>query len=228
MYEMVPHSWIVECMSTFKIAANVRTFMESSMENWKTELTSSGESLGNVNIRRGIFQGDSLSPLIFVMCMIALSLILRKEKVWYEARGKELKINHILFMDDLKLFGKNKEQIDSLVKTVHIVSKDIGMEFGIKKCAMLVMKKPERLWNTLCGKGRAYNTLDISECKKLAQEEYKRRHDNVARIVHWKLCGFYQLEKAEKCGFKEGKGVQDHRNRSSRGLYRIGIKETEK
>jgi hypothetical protein len=60
----------------FKIAANVRTFMESRMENWKTELTSSGESLGNVNIRRGIFQGDSLSPLIFLMCMIPLSLIL--------------------------------------------------------------------------------------------------------------------------------------------------------
>ncbi|CAB3982989.1 Hypothetical predicted protein [Paramuricea clavata] len=44
-------------------------------------------------------------------------------------------------MADLKLFGKNKEQIHSLVKTVHIVSKDIGMEFGIKKCGMLVMKR---------------------------------------------------------------------------------------
>ena len=44
-------------------------------------------------------------------------------------------------MNDLKLFGKNEEQIDSLVKTVHIFSKDIGMEFGIKKCGMLVMKK---------------------------------------------------------------------------------------
>ncbi|CAB4045859.1 Hypothetical predicted protein, partial [Paramuricea clavata] len=44
-------------------------------------------------------------------------------------------------MDALKLFGKNKEQIDSLAKTVHIVGKDIGMEFGMKKCGMLVMKR---------------------------------------------------------------------------------------
>ena len=28
----------------------------------------------------------------------------------------------------------------------------------------------------------------ISDCNKLAQKEYKRRHDNVARLVHWKLC----------------------------------------
>ncbi|CAB4013007.1 reverse transcriptase [Paramuricea clavata] len=28
-YDMVPHSWIVECLSMFKIAANVRTFVET-------------------------------------------------------------------------------------------------------------------------------------------------------------------------------------------------------
>ena len=38
----------------------------------------------------------------------------------------------------------------------------------------------------------------VSECEKLAQKEYKRRHDNVARIVHWKLCGKYNLKRSEK------------------------------
>ena len=140
-HDMVPHSWIVECMSMFRIANNVKAFLESSMKNWKTELTSSGGSLGHVNIGRGIFQEDSLSPLVFVIYMIPLSLVLRKVKAGYEFRGNQLKINHLLYMDDLKLFGKNEEQIDSLVRTVHILSKDIGMEFGIKKCGMLVMKK---------------------------------------------------------------------------------------
>ena len=35
----------------------------------------------------------------------------------------------------------------------------------------------------------------VSECEKLAQNEYKRRHDNVARIVNWKLCGKYNQPK---------------------------------
>ena len=38
----------------------------------------------------------------------------------------------------------------------------------------------------------------VSECEKMAQKEYKRRHDNVARIVHWKLCGKYNLKRSEK------------------------------
>ena len=43
------------------------------------------------------------------------------------------RINHLLFMDDLKLFAKNEKEIDSLVQTVRIFSDDIGMKFGLEK-----------------------------------------------------------------------------------------------
>ena len=44
-------------------------------------------------------------------------------------------------MDDLKVFGKNKREIDSLVKAVKVFSCDIGMEFGIKKCGLAYIKR---------------------------------------------------------------------------------------
>ena len=47
----------------------------------------------------------------------------------------------------------------------------------------------------------------ISECKKLAQTDYKQRHDNLARIVHWKLCGENQIERANNWYEHEPKGV---------------------
>ena len=53
----------------------------------------------------------------------------------------QTRINHMFFMDDLKLFGKSERQIESLVNTVHAVSDDIGMEFGIKKFGVLIMKR---------------------------------------------------------------------------------------
>ena len=43
-------------------------------------------------------------------------------------------------MDDVKLFGKSYEHIDSLVQTVHTFSTDTGMEFRIKKCGVLILK----------------------------------------------------------------------------------------
>ena len=73
--------------------------------------------------------------------MIPLTLILRKVTACYEWGDKEFKVNHLLFMDGLKLFAKNRNQMDSIVKTVHVFSTDIGMELGLSKCGVLVLKK---------------------------------------------------------------------------------------
>ena len=47
----------------------------------------------------------------------------------------------IIFMDDLQLYSQSEKGLDSLLQTVCVFSEDIGMEFGIEKCAMLVMEK---------------------------------------------------------------------------------------
>ena len=104
-------------------------------------LCSGNSELGEVEINRGIFQGDSLSPLVFGLALIPLSLILRKAKAAYEFSESKEKINHLLFMDDLKLYSRSEKGLDSLVQTVRVFSADVGMEFGIEKCAMLVMEK---------------------------------------------------------------------------------------
>ena len=50
----------------------------------------------------------------------------------------------------------------------------------------------------LCSKKGESVSHIVCECKKLAQREYKQRHDNVAKVVHWKLCEKYHLEKKDK------------------------------
>ena len=50
----------------------------------------------------------------------------------------------------------------------------------------------------LCGeKGESVNLI-VCECKRLSQRKYKQRHDNVAKVFHWKLCEKYHLEKKDK------------------------------
>ena len=93
-----------------------------------------------VNIKRGIFQGDS--PLLFVIGLTPLTHILRNEKAVYcMAKGKRKKINHLLFMDDLKLYGSNEKEAERLMNTIRVFTEDIKMEFGIKKCAHITLKR---------------------------------------------------------------------------------------
>ena len=138
-YGMIPHSWILESLKMVNVADIVIEMLKRSMNSWNVNLTSSGDFLGNVNIKRGIFKGDSLSPLLIVICMIPLSRLLRKVKVCYTLKnGKRL--NHLIFMGNLKLFGKN-ENVNSLVSTVQVFSDDIKKEFGVKKCGILIMHR---------------------------------------------------------------------------------------
>ena len=50
----------------------------------------------------------------------------------------------------------------------------------------------------MCGERGETVQHIVSGCEKLAQKEYKRRHDNVAKRVHWELCKKNGLEYREK------------------------------
>lgn len=73
--------------------------------------------------------------------MIPLTLLLRREKLGYQLREEGRLINHLLFMDDLKLYAKRKEDLEKLLDVVRFFSRDIRMEFGLDKCAMLEIRK---------------------------------------------------------------------------------------
>ena len=69
-------------------------------------------------------------------------------------------------MDDLKLYGKSVEQANTLVATVHVFSTDIGMEFEIKKCGILTMKRGKIV------KSEGIKLPDGEVMKQVGQEGY--------------------------------------------------------
>ena len=68
------------------------------MEKWSVMLCAGNSELGEVEIKRGIFQGVSLSPLVFDLVLILLYLILRKAKTAYEFLRKQRLIIFYLWM----------------------------------------------------------------------------------------------------------------------------------
>ena len=106
-------------------------------------------------------------------------------------------------MDDLKLHSKSEKALDSLIQTVRIFSEDIGMQFGIDKCAMLVRKKGrivksdgiqlpnDKVIKTL-EEGQSYKYLGLLEAgevmvngmKDKVKKEYYRR---VRKVLETKL-----------------------------------------
>ena len=73
-------------------------------------MTAGGRRLAEANIQRGIFQGDALSPLLFIIAMMPLNQILRKCTAGYKLSRSQEKVNHLMYMDDIKLFAKRKKK----------------------------------------------------------------------------------------------------------------------
>ena len=72
-FDSVPHSWILKCLQMCKIHPVLITFIEESISQWKINVTLVHKEgvleTGPIRIKRGTFQGDSLSPLLFNMSL---------------------------------------------------------------------------------------------------------------------------------------------------------------
>ena len=90
-------------------------------------------------------------------------------------------------MDGIKLFAKKEKELGTLIHTVRIYSRDIGMEFGIEKCAMLVMKsdkEPLTDWMEIPNKDKiktlaeneTYKYLGILKAYTIKQAETKEKN----------------------------------------------------
>ena len=179
----MPHSWIKESLDLFGVASNVKNLLFKSMEQWRTELYSMSTPIGEVKINRGIFQGDALSPLLFVISLIPLSLLLRKTKYGYDLNGE--KVNHLLYMDDLKLYAKSEIGLESLVNTARSFSADVGMVLESQSAPKLVVRggkmseaegieSPDGREIRNLEEGTSYKYLDILEADEFQRDKMKK------------------------------------------------------
>ena len=121
-YDMIPQIWIINCLKMYKISHEVINFIEKTRKTWKVELTAGGRSLAEAKIQKGIFQGDALSPLLFVIAMMPLNHILRKCTAGYKLNKSQENVNHLIYMDGIKLFAKNEKEQGTQSRSQNILS----------------------------------------------------------------------------------------------------------
>ena len=110
------------------------------MKNLKVEMTAGGKSLAEVKTQGGIFQRNVLSPLLFVIAIMPINHLLRKCTGEYKLSKSRETINYPFYMDDIKLFAKNEKELETLIYVVMIGGQDIGMEFGIERCVIQIIR----------------------------------------------------------------------------------------
>ena len=100
----------------------------------KTHLHLNNEKIGTVKLDSGIIQGDALSPLLFVISMEPLSRMLQK-KCPTVAVDETLHRNHLIFIDDIKLFAHTEEQLENVCQVTKDALEKMSMSANHSKSA---------------------------------------------------------------------------------------------
>lgn len=103
-----------------------------------------GELGGYFHSSRGLRQGCSLSPYLFVLCMNVLShnidKAVREKKFKYHPRCQALSLTHLCFADDLMIFVEgSKESIEGALSVFEEFTKWSGLSISIEKSTLYMV-----------------------------------------------------------------------------------------
>ncbi|XP_044745088.1 uncharacterized protein LOC123306951 [Coccinella septempunctata] len=209
-FDSVPHSWLLEILRIYKVDHEVVELLKSLMSTWRTCLTWNKKSSSTpIKIKRGIFQGDGLSPSWFCLALNPLSNILNRAAYSYSMDSQN-KVSHLFYLDDLKLFSRGQKQLEGQLELVRKFSEDIGMIFGLEKCAVVNVRRGRLAEGEnvelsdgrtvpILGQEERYKYLGIQQTFGIRQQENKMETERelirrVRRIMNTQLSAKNKME----------------------------------
>jgi Reverse transcriptase (RNA-dependent DNA polymerase) len=128
---------LIKCLESYSFPPWILNFLKSIISNWKLSIRSKSVPILEKPVGRGILQGDSLSPLLFVLSIYPLSRQLNgiHKKVNVPTDSGMYATNHLLFVDYLKLMAESDEELKMLMKETKEFFKAIGLEMTKDKSA---------------------------------------------------------------------------------------------
>uniref|UniRef100_A0A0N5BJA6 Reverse transcriptase domain-containing protein n=1 Tax=Strongyloides papillosus TaxID=174720 RepID=A0A0N5BJA6_STREA len=153
-YDSLDHKKLLIVLENLGIHRDFIEIIKKAMRCWKFTVINGKETYMNnekkkkkptvIHVNRGIYQGDSLSPTLFVCSLIPLSWMLNQQpRINLEDPNTEANVvttmnddevedeglyNHLLFMDDIKLFSINAKCLNEMTK----ICEKYGLEIGLK------------------------------------------------------------------------------------------------
>ena len=134
-FDSVNHEYLIGCIERLALPGNIISFIKRMLVKQTTTLYLNGKPIGEAKLEKGVIQGDSLSPLLFVIAMEPLSRMLNEhcDKVAMNEQGQT--INHLIFIDDIKLLANDNETLVELCEMTDNCLSQMSLTINQQKSA---------------------------------------------------------------------------------------------
>ncbi|XP_074299353.1 uncharacterized protein LOC141630431 [Silene latifolia] len=137
-YDSVAWSFVLEMLQATGFPESFTKIIMQCITTPTYSLSLNGETFGFFKSRRGLRQGDPLSPLIFTLCLDYLSRVLgvvhKHHKFKFHPLCNRIQLSHLFFADDLILFCRgDKGSIGLMLAAFDHFSIASGLEMNNEK-----------------------------------------------------------------------------------------------
>jgi hypothetical protein len=100
--------------------------LKVNVNDWETE---------TVNVRRGVRQGDSISPKLFTLALESVF-----QKVDLQEKGLKIDgqyLSHLRFADDIVLFSSDINELQAMLRQLNRMSEAVGLQMNLNKTKVM-------------------------------------------------------------------------------------------
>ena len=139
-FDSISHDYLKWLLRAAGVSTEVLVLVSRLMSRWKTVI-GKGTGAREIRVRSGVFQGDSLSPLLFCLCVSPISYALREKcdhvgVIVKAGKGEEERVNHMFYVDDLKIYSGSVELVLEVIKKVEQLAETFGLKLNASKSAV--------------------------------------------------------------------------------------------
>ncbi|XP_010463164.1 PREDICTED: uncharacterized protein LOC104743817 [Camelina sativa] len=142
-FDSVQWPFLINILKAINVPANFIHWIELCICSASFSVQVNGELAGYFQSKRGLRQGCSLSPYLFVICMNVLSLMLDKaatdQFIGYHPRCKTMNLTHLCFADDILIFTDGSSH--SIVATLAVFDRFAavsGLRINLQKSSLFM------------------------------------------------------------------------------------------
>lgn len=139
-FDSVRHRFLLWCLQILGVPKWLIQAITQLTQAWNTRIRVGKEFTGIIRIISGIFQGDTLCPLLFIVAMNLASWYFRCASGY--CLTDSLKVTHLLFIDDLLLYLQGKGAHQDAIRQINMVRTvfgSIGFSTNIRKSGSVLL-----------------------------------------------------------------------------------------
>ena len=173
----------------FNLEIDEVRLLRSMFDNNVSLLNIQGNLSRPINNYRGLFQGSSLSPLLFNAFINSLITLLNKRRSKVRITAN-VEINNLFFADDGVLCATTYTEINKILKICEKWSTSNGIEFKPSKCAVISKggtSQPTKIYNTPIPEVKEYKYLGMIFKKDGIdfKSSIIQRNRQVSQVLEW-------------------------------------------